>query len=182
MNYGLKINRQTLKIQNRSDKFLTEEEPWRKYISLFYHNDDFKILGAYIKEKMIAFAIAYQLEGKHYFHIQHIDREYATYYPMSGLMYTIINQIIKENGTIEISDGIESFNPLPSLNNFKRYMRFERVPITRIYIIHPILVAFLKLVVFFYLHILGKRSINSPFTRKIINLYYGHRILSRIIA
>jgi hypothetical protein len=182
IHYGLIINRQTLKLQNRNDKFLTNDKLWEKYISFFYHEADSYILGAYMNGKMIGFAIAYRLEGKYYFHIQHIDRNYGTFYPMSGLMFKIVNQIIEKNGTIEISDGIESFNPLPSLNKFKRYMRFERVPVTRVYVIHPILVAVFKSIVFYYVHLLGKRTIRNQYLRQIISLYHGNRVLSRIIG
>jgi len=179
---GLAINQQTLKLQERSDKFLTNPQCWEKYISLFYNNIDSIILGAYFEDKLIGYAIAYELEGKHYFHLQHIDRNYATYYPMSGLMYVIINQIIKEKGRIEISDGIESFDPMPSLNQFKTYMRFERVPINRVYIIHPALLILLKVIVFYYVHLLGKRNVSNQWIRRIITLYQGHRVLSKILS
>jgi hypothetical protein len=179
---GLDINRQTLKIQKRSDKNLTDKNRWEKQISQLYNNQDVKILGAYVDGKLIGFAIAYEMEGKHYFHIQHIDRDQGSNYPMSGLMYLLINQIIEEKGAIEISDGIESFEPLPTLNKFKRYMRFERVPITRAYILHPVLVAFIVPLIVFYIRVLKKRNINNPFVRKIISLYQGHRMLSKIVS
>ncbi|MBI9063355.1 MAG: hypothetical protein JEZ14_15340 [Marinilabiliaceae bacterium] len=179
---GLKINRQTLKLQKRRDEFLSKLEHWEKYISQFYNNEDSIILGAYFGKKMIGYAIAYKLEGKHYFHLQHIDRDYSTYYPMSGLMYTIVNRLIKENGTIEISDGIESFNPLPTLNRFKTYMRFNRVPISRVYVLHPMLIVIFKPILFFYLRILGKRNVRNQWVRKIITLYQGHRMISKIIS
>ncbi len=178
---GLKINRQTLKIQNRSDKFLTDSRLWKKYVASFYNDPDSHILGAYINGTMIGFAIAYRMDGKYYFHIQHIDRDYATYYPMSGLMYTMINSILGKEGSIVISDGIESFDPIPSLNRFKMYMQFKQVPITRVYIVHPVLIAFMKPVVFFYVHVLGKRVIKNQYIRRIIDLYHGNRLLSRIM-
>ncbi len=182
LNAGLEINRQTLKLQKRSDKFLTEPKLWERYITLFYNHIDTTIMGAYFEDKLIGYAIAYELEGKHYFHLQHIDRNYATYYPMSGLMYVIINQIIKEKGKIEISDGIESFDPMPTLNQFKTYMRFDRVPINRVYIIHPVLLILLKLVVYYYVHILGKRNTSNQWIRRVITLYQGHRVQNKIIA
>lgn len=178
---GLAINRDTLKVQNRKDKFLSTPEVWKKYITMFYQQPETKILAAYVNEKMIAYAIAYLMDGKHYFHLQHINRQFATYYPMSGLMFKLINEIIAETGKIEISDGIESFVPMPSLNKFKRYMGFERVPITRVYVLHPVLVILLKPIVFYVLSLKKKRKIRTPFLQKTVDLYYGHRMLSRII-
>jgi len=130
---------------------------------------------------MIAYAISYVMDGKHYFHLQHINSQFDTYYPMSGLMFKLINEIIAETGKIEISDGIESFVPMPSLNKFKRYMGFERVPITRVYVLHPVLVILLKPIVFYVLSLKKKRKIRTPFLQKTVDLYYGHRMLSRII-
>jgi hypothetical protein len=182
LNEGLEINRQTLKLQKRSDKFLTDPKLWEKYISLFYNNHDSTIMGAYFEDKMIGYAIAYELEGKHYFHLQHIDRNYATYYPMSGLMYVVINQLIKEKGAIEISDGIESFDPMPTLNQFKTYMRFERVPINRVYVLHPMLIILFKSFLFYYIRILGKKNVRIDWIRRIVTLYQGHRVLNRIIS
>jgi hypothetical protein len=179
---GLAINRETLKLQYRKDKFISEPHFWNKLIRSFYDNTDAKILGAYFNKKLIAYAVAYFLEGKHFFFLQHIDRQYATYYPMSGLMYILINEIIAENGKIEISDGVESFTPIPSLNRFKRFMGFERVPVTRIYILHPVLLIVLKPVVFYFIRIKKLHNIKNPNIRKIVDLYYGHRILTRVIV
>ncbi len=179
---GLEINKQTLIIQKRKDKFLTDPELWEKYINLFYENKDTIIVGAYFEGKMIGYAIAYEVEGKHSFHLQHINRDYGTYYPMSGLMYVVVNQLIDKHGRVQISDGIESFDPMPSLNRFKRYMRFDRVPITRVYIINPILLVILKTVVGFNISILKKKNISNPLVKKMITLYQGHRLLVRMVT
>lgn len=179
---GLSINRQTLKLQNRKDKFLTDPKLWEKYISLIYDHEDSIIMGAYFNGQMIGYAVAYELEGMHYFDLQHIDRNYSTYYSMNGLMYTIVNQLISQNGSVKISDGIDSFYYMPSLNRFKTCMQFQRVPITRTYILHPILLAIIKLVIFYYIRILRKKSIHNQWVRQLISLYQGHRLLCKIIA
>ena len=182
LNEGLQINRKTLKIQKRSDKFLTNPVLWENYISQFYHHNDSMVMGAFFNGKMIGYAIAYELEGKHYFHLQHIDRDFATYYPMSGLMYVIVNKLISKSGKIEISDGIESFNPMPSLNQFKTYMRFVRVPITRVYVIHPLLIAVFKPLIYFYVSVLGKRTVHNQWLRQIVTLYQGYRKIPEVIS
>ena len=179
---GLRINRQTLKFQKRKDKFLTDPQYWDQYIGALFSNKDSTIMGAYSDEKMIGFAVAYELEKKHYFDIQHIDRDYGTNYPMSGLMYNIINQLIENNGTTEISDGIESLKPLPSLNKFKRYMRFERVPITRVYVLHPLLSMAIKVILFVAIQLLGKRNFKKNSLRQIVSIYNGCRLLSKIVS
>ncbi len=179
--YGLQINQQTLNLQHRRDRFLTVESNWIKYVSTFISAQDLIVLGAYFENKLIGYAVVYELEGKHYFLHQHIDRNYSTYYPMNGLMYTIINRLIDKNGSVEISDGIESFNPLPSLNKFKRTMLFDRVPVTRIYIIHPALVSIIKPILFVYLGVLKRRSIRNQLVRNLVSLYWGHRLSEKIL-
>ncbi len=178
---GLAINKQALQFQKRKDKFLSNPKLWEKYISLLYENRDVRILGAYFNQKLIGYAIAYEIEGRFSFHLQHIDRDYSTYYPMSGLLYAMINQLLTEHERIAISDGIESFSPMPSLNKFKRYMRFSRVPITRVYVINPVFMALLKLVITYYVVVLGKRKLHHPLLQKVVSLYQGHRLLTRML-
>jgi len=180
LNYGLYINRQTLKLQQRRDKYLTNKKRWEKYVALFYNNEDSYILGAYMERKMIGYMITYEFEGKHIVINQYIDRKYSTYNPINGLLYMLVNQIISEKGRVEISDGIESFSPLPFLNKFKRSMLFERVPVTRIYLIHPVIIPIFRLVIFIYIHIFKRRRIKNQWTQKIIQLYQGYRIISKI--
>lgn len=177
---GIRINRQTLRLQERHDKFLTDPVLWEKYITFCYGHEDVEIIGAYHENKMIGYAIAYRLGDRHYFHLQHIDRDYATFYPMSGLMYTLINQLVARYGRITISDGMESFNPIPSLNRFKRYMGFERVPVTRVYVLHPLIVLFLQPVIWLFVGLMGRRNTHNSLMRRMINLFYGHRVLHRI--
>lgn len=177
---GIRINRQTLRLQERNDKFLTDPVMWKKYIAFCYDHEDVEVTGAYFENKMIGYAIAYRLGDRHYFHLQHIDREYGTYYPMSGLMFTLVNRLVERHGSVVISDGMESFNPIPSLNRFKRYMGFERVPVTRVYVLNPLIVLFIKPVICLYVGLMGKRNTHNNLMRRIINLYYGHRVLRRV--
>ena len=178
---GLAINREALKFQNRKDKFLCNRRHWEKHISLLYNNKDVKILGAYTGGKMIAYAVAYGIDDRYFFYLKHFTRKFATLYPMCGLIFTMINQIIAEHGRIVISDGIESFTPMPSLNKFKCYMRFERIAVTRVYLLHPLLVILMNPVVFYLLCIRKKAVFHNGFLRKVINLYHGNRIINRII-
>lgn len=177
---GIAINQQTLGLQGRSDKFLTDPVLWEKYMTVCYDHEDVEVTGAYFDNRMIGYAIAYRLGERHYFHLQHIDRDYGTYYPMSGLMYTLVNQLVARYGRITISDGMESFNPIPSLNRFKRYMGFERIPVTRVYVLNPLIVLFLQPVICFYVGLMGRRNTHNRLMRRMINLYYGHRVLHRI--
>ena len=98
---------------------------------------------------------------------------------MNGLLYTLVNQIIEKNGSVKISYGIDSFTELHELNRFKHNMLFERSPVSRVYVINPLLLPFVRLIIFYNLRLLGRKSIRSPFTRKLIRIYQGHRLYFR---
>ncbi|MGD9930641.1 MAG: hypothetical protein AB7U05_11530 [Mangrovibacterium sp.] len=179
---GLYINRQTMKLQHRDDKYLTNENQWKSYVTSFYGHEDVAMLGAYYAGKMIGYIIAFKTDGKYHVVNQYVDRNWPGLAPLNGLIYTLFNKIIEEEGELVFSDGMESFSPLPELNRFKRTMLFEPVPATRVYILHPVLRVSLGMVILFYVKMLRKRSVRSKFIQKIIRLYQGQRILDRITA
>jgi hypothetical protein len=61
-------------------------------------------------------------------------------------------------------------------------MRFSRVPITRVYVLHPLLIAIFKPLIYCYVSVLGKRTVHRKWLRKIITLYNGHRKMAEIIS
>lgn len=178
--FGLQMNQQTLKRQNRRDKFLSNKSYWRKYISTFYFHDSVDMLGAYIENKMIGYLIVYKMNGV--YNITHVfyDEKASASNPVPGLIYTLVNQLIEKNGTVKISYGLNSFRPLPSLNKYKEDMLFQRVPATRVYIINPVIKILLKLIVFYFVRILRKKNIKNPLIRNVVSLVQGNRIIEKV--
>ena len=179
LDFGLKINQEALSKQNRRDKFLTDRQCWRKYITSLYHQESILILGAYISDKMVGYITVNRLAGNYYIIDPFYDHKASASAPVKGLIFTLVNQIIKDKGSIRISYGLDSFNPLPSLNKYKHSMLFERKPATRAFVINPLLMPFLKGIVFLYIRVLKYKNIKNPFIRKVIQLYQGTRILSK---
>ena len=180
VSFGLEINRQTLNRQHRRDKILTSKKQWNTYISTLYSDNEIIFLGAYYKERMVGYLITFELEGE--FNILHafIDRQDSeTTSPMMGLIYTLANQLIMKYGSVKISYGLDSFNAEPELCRFKRNMLFKPIPVTRVYVINPIVLLFFKLIIILNIRILGRKNIHNAFTRKIIQLYQGYRIFSK---
>jgi hypothetical protein len=182
LKFGLHINRQTMKLQHRNDKFLTDEKKWERYVTSLYGHKDVAMLGAYYSGQMIGYIIAFKMNGKYHVMNQYVDRSWPGLAPLNGLIYTLFNKIIADEGMVEFSDGMESFNPLPELNRFKRTMLFERVPATRIYVINPIFLGLLKIIILYYVRILGRKKIKNQFVQKVVRLYHGHRILCKAMA
>jgi hypothetical protein len=177
LTFGLAINQQTLKRQNKRDKILTDPGKWRQYISALYKQESITMLGAYFNGRMVGYIIALQLDGKYIINHAFIDRlDSETTDPMNGLIYTLVNLLLKKDASIEISYGLDSIAELPELNRFKSNMLFEPVPVSRVYILHPFLVPFIRFIIFLDIHLFRKRGIRNPFTRKLIRLYQGHRL------
>jgi len=178
--FGLAINQQTLKRQHKKDKTLTSARLWNQYISTLYSQDRIIILGAYYAGKMVGYIMVLELMEKYiisHAFIDRIDSEITD--PMNGLLYTMVNQLIEKNKSVKVSYGIDSFVELHELNRFKNNMLFDRVPVSRVYIINPLLLPFIKFIIFYNIHLLRRKSIQNTFTRKIIRLYQGHRLFFR---
>jgi len=161
---------------------MTDPQIWGKFVDLIYSNKDFIILGAYHEGKMAGYLIVVKLEDKYC--IQHAytekqDSELTV--AMNGLIYTLVNNLIKENGKITISYGLDSIYPLVYLNRFKSNMLFKKVPLTRVYVINPLLLPLYKMIIFVYIVLLKKKRITKLSHRKIFYIYYGHRLLKQEI-
>lgn len=180
LNEGLEINRKTLKRQRRNDVLLSDRRLWSRYISTLYEDSGFYFLGAYFNGRMVGYIVLFQLEDKiiiqHAFIEKNGSEQTA---PMNGLIYTMVNQMIQERGSIYISYGLDSIKDLPELNRFKMNMLFQRSPITRVYIIHPLILPFVRFVAFWYIKVLRSKTIHSSFFRELIHIYHGHRLLKR---
>jgi hypothetical protein len=180
LTYGLAINQQTLKRQHKKDITLTDNDQWKRYVGTLYAQNNVFILGAYYANRLVGYIIVTELEDKYiimHAFIDRVDSEITD--PMNGLLFTIVNQLVEKNNSIKISYGLDSFEDLRELNRFKNNMLFERIPVSRIYVIHPFLIPFIAFIIFMNLRLLGRKSIKNPFTRKLIRLYQGHRLIAR---
>ncbi len=182
INDGLNINRATCQRQHRNDNILTEPAKWNHYISTLYNRDKFIIQGAFYNNRMVGYIVAYWLEDKCNILHAYIDRKDAEVTsPMNGLIYNLVNQLITEHGSVHLSYGIESFSPLPELNRFKCNMLFEKIPVTRLFLLHPLLIPFIRFYLFCTIHIMNKKIVHHNFTRKLIKLYQGHRLFFKVM-
>jgi hypothetical protein len=136
-------------------------------------------MGAYLAGEMVGYITVININGEYHITDPYYDLKAASSSPTLGLIYTLINQVIEKEGSIKIFYGVESFSPLPSLNRYKQEMLFKRVPTTRLYIINPMILPFVKLLIFWYIGILKQKSIKNTLIRKIISLYQGTRVFRR---
>jgi hypothetical protein len=179
--FGLQINRETLKRQHRFDRTLFISKNWNKYIKSIYSNNNMIILGSYCAEKMTGYLIVYKLDKKYVINHAYINRRDSEHSaPMNGLIFTLANQLIKENGTIELSYGLDSIKDLPELNRFKMNMMFRKIPATRFYLINPLLLPFFKITVFVLIKVFMRKNIKIGLLRELVHIYCGHRLLYKV--
>ncbi len=175
---GVLINLQTCERQFRKDNLLIDKKLWERYITSIYNNKEFIIWGAYFEDRLIGYLIIYELEGKFNLLQAFINRSNSsTTNPMCGLIYTAVNSLIRKYGQITISYGMHKYQAPNPLNRFKQNMLFEIVPLSRAYIINPVLLLFVKLLVFATIKVLHRKNVKYNWLRKILRLYQGHRRL-----
>lgn len=177
---GLELNRQTCNRQNRNEENLTDKNKWNKIVQSLYTHDDIIILGAYYDDKMIGYIVVVKLEDKYcmqYAFIDRIDSNLTS--PMNGIIYTLVNKLVKEEGRVKLSYGLDSIQPLIELNRFKANMLFKKIPVTRVYIIHPLLLPYYRFIIFIQVRLLRRKRFNSPYLRRLFRTYYGHKLLSQ---
>lgn len=180
--HGLRINRQALNAQKRRDSLLTNKYKWTKHISALYSNKDVIILAVYTSNNiMIGYIVTYKYDNIYFNYLRHYDRKFEDSVPGYGLLYMLVNQIINEEGSVELCDGIDSYKYLPDVRRFKLKMLFERIPATRVFIINPFFLSYIRLFLFIYIKILNKKSIKNSFIRYAVIIYQGQRILSDVL-
>jgi hypothetical protein len=180
LKFGLLINRQTLRLQHRKDKTLSSQKIWCKYITTLYSEPDFIILGAYFQDRMVGYVVALELEGSYNMLHANIDRQDSeTTSPMCGLIYTLVNQIIEKEGSICLSYGLDQFTHIGELSRFKRNMLFKQIPVSRVYIINPMLLLLFSTIIFIIIQVFKLKNVRNHFLRSVIYLYQGNRLLTR---
>jgi hypothetical protein len=177
---GLEMNRQTMKRQSRSERILTDQKLWKKCITSIYNNPGFIILGAYFENVLTGFLVAFEMEGRYNLHMAIIDRtDSSRTNPMSGLLYTMVNNLIQKQGTVTVSYGIHEYVGASDLNRFKRNMRFEPVPVTKAYVINPLFLGLVRMMIGAILKLRKWGIKKIPGAWRLIHCYQGYRILQR---
>jgi hypothetical protein len=180
---GLRINLQNLNRHEKQDRKLSNRRRWTERVRSMYHDRSFRILGAFYQGRMAGYLVILGVEGR--FHILHafIDRDDAgRAQPMTGLLFNLINQLVLENGRVKVSYGMHTFAGRSSLNNFKRGMRFTPVPMTRGYVVNPLVLLLLKGTIYFMVKVAHLKSVKHPHLGELVRLYQGHRQLVAVLS
>jgi len=107
--------------------------------------------------------------------IDRVDSEITD--PMNGLLYRMVNQLIEKTHRKDFL-WFGFIADLPELNRFKSNMLFDPIPVSRVYILNPLLLPFIKLAISSTCISWG-RNFTKSFARKIIRIYQGYRLSFR---
>jgi hypothetical protein len=164
---GYSINTQTLAKQERNVDYLGSKDKWIDYISKLQKHKDVYIKGAYAVNKLIAYTVFIKVLDKYYIYHPFMDRNHSALCPMNAIIYTFINEVLKNENAINISYGMASYAEKSGLDNFKKSMLFAEVECTRVTAINP----WLKLMVNRY----GSKMIKLIAKTKLIDKSYVNK-------
>ena len=130
------------------------------------------------ENKMIGYISVFELNGKFNTVEAYFDRNHASgISPMRGLLYTLINNLIRDHGKITISYGFHRYLRTTNLTRYKESMHFKRCSYSKGYVVNPVMLFCLRLIVFLMLKLLKRRNFERKWARATIRLYQGHRRL-----
>jgi len=181
-NEGFRINRIVLSRHQREVAYLTDKEKWAHYVNVLLGDKDVHPVAAFQDGKMIAYMIVVKTENKYVIYHPFMDYNYSSSCPVNAMLFTLINEVIRREGFIEISYGLESYRSMPGLERFKQHMLFIPVPATRmVYLpfIYRILINSLTLL------ILKKISGMKPFRQlyeKFLFMHEGFCLCKKYLA
>ena len=179
---GFEINQQTCERQSRTDEQMIDYIKWSKYVKTIHDTCGYTILGAYLENRMVGYLVTYELESKFMIVGAFIDRNHTSgASPMKGLLYTLMNNLIKKHGTVTLSYGFHKFSRPTPLTKFKESMLFQRHSYTKGYIVNPLLLPWLNLSVFIIIKLLKNKSFKRTWVRHTVRLYQGHRQLTKAL-
>lgn len=182
LNEGYVINKQTCLRQSRSDERMMDFNKWSEFVKSIYNSSGYTILGAYREGKMAGYLVVYELEGMFNTAGAFINRNYAVgASPMKGLLYSMMNMLIEEHGTVTLSYGFHRFSRPTPLTSFKETMLFQKYSHAKGYIVNPILLQGVRLSVFILIKLLKRKSLKQKWAKETIRLYQGHRRLKEAL-
>ena len=137
---GCAINRDVFERQHRvGPPFLADESRWRRYMRACGSLDDLEPWGCFIKGRLCAYLLGVFVDDYAYSFHGFGLAEVLSLNPMNALFTTAFSDFLKRPTVNQVSFGLESFNPMTSLDHFKQCMGFQKKSIGRNVLVNPLL-------------------------------------------
>lgn len=177
---GFDVNLQVFKKQSRFEPVLCDFNKWQNYCNLLRTQNDVWIRAAYVEDRLVAYCVFMLIETKIYILHPFMNYSYSSCCPMNAILYSFINEFIRNNGSITVSYGLASFVEMQSLDRFKNNMLFKKSPVCRIVAVNPIVRLLFNRSIFSCLRLLGRyipssfgEFLDGEFWDKQKRLYYS---------
>lgn len=163
---AVKINREILSKHERDVDYLTNDLLWSKYSQNLLETKDVYTYGAYVNEILVGYLFFIKVNNKYYVYHPYASREYSKECPMNALLFTAINDFIKNDKEVSVSYGLASFFEKHGLDHFKKGMLFMEKPITRLMAFSPFINLFFNDIALKILSLFSKKkNISIKYTK-----------------
>jgi hypothetical protein len=123
---GMPLIKDTLMRQNRQESSVTDEE-WNRFCSAAQSYEDVQAWAAFADGELASFIILSIIEDCAYILENYsATRFLSRYYPNNALTYAVTCEMLHERGLAAINHGLEPFEDLNSLSEFKIKMGYQR--------------------------------------------------------
>jgi len=141
---GMPLIRDTLCRQNRPTSTITEGM-WKKLCVAARRIPDFEAWGSFANGKLAAFIVLGIVEDYSYFLERYSLTEYLKYYhPNNVLTFLVTKEMFSSRKVKGVISGVEPFEELRGLNDYKSKMGFERKHLKQRVIVNPLAILFLN--------------------------------------
>jgi len=121
--------------QGRADRYGLDR--WHRLLRAADREPGIEIWSAWHDDELAAYLLIMVFEDACEFYEARSRSDKLRYYPNNALVYTVTTDILVERRLPEINFGIEGLEDLPSLDEFKLAMGFERKPVRQHVVFHP---------------------------------------------
>lgn len=137
--FGCSINKSTLARQGRAGRHrLTDDGLWQKYMRACTRIPEVEALGAFLGDRLIGYSMVVTVDDYAYLHHTQAYAEELKHSPINALTYTMTKRMLERSGIRFVSQGLESFLPLPEVERFKLSMGFRKRPLGRRVAVNPL--------------------------------------------
>lgn len=171
-NEGYALQQDTLKRQRRNAGMT--EPFWRRKIEGAAGLPGFEAWGSFVRDKLAASVLTFQMDDTIYMLYQQCLREYTNQYVNNALAFVVTQNVLGRGHIKRVLYGLDSLDAPPSTNEFKFRMGYEARPVKQRVVFHPMVAPFVGGVAHSALRLMRKicRSCSIPAKAEGIVTFY----------
>jgi hypothetical protein len=138
LEYGLEMNRGTMRRQGRYDAEFGEVQPWRRLVNAVEISEGIRAYGAFVDKRLAAYVITCREDG--WLHILHQNSSITDleHYPNHALDYWITSRISQEAELECVCFGLIGLVYGQGLDDYKRRLGYSSRPLNSVFVLNPL--------------------------------------------